>query len=60
MLYHNTIHFDQLFMGDESIILESNTKWEPISVVAQMIFPYKVSRTLLDLQDEPINLDELT
>ena len=39
---------------------ESRSIWLPVSTQVQQTIPFKISSTQLFLQDEYINLDELT
>ena len=56
----NTIRFDSTKWEEESIVKESLLSWIPIATQTQQEFPFQVARTLLNLQDKFINLDEIT
>lgn len=56
----NRIRFDPTLFGEEAVIQESEFFWEPISTQVQQEMVFEVQRTELQLQDLPINLDDLT
>ena len=60
LLLFNELRFDSRYYSDEAIIKESRVTWVPINSQIRQTIPYKVSTTQLFLQDEAINLDELT
>ena len=60
VLYSNQIRFDSTKYGPDAIIKEAKTSWLAINTQVQSQIPYQVSSTQLFLQDEMINLDELT
>lgn len=59
MLY-NQIRFDNKFFGLDSIKKESQMAWIRINTKVRETLPYSIVRTELELQDEYINLDEIT
>ena len=60
MLVFNQVRFDSSQYGHDSIISESKLQWVPVNSQIQQTVPFKISTTLLFLQDEDINLDDLT
>ena len=41
-------------------MLESNGVWLPINTQFQQTLPYRISKMKVELQDEHVDLDELT
>ena len=60
IVYVNEIRFDSQFYGEESIIKESRMDWISISTYRPLEFPYRAFMSELSLQDELIDLDEIT
>ena len=60
LLLYNQVRFDSNFYGQEAIRRESQIKWITINTQIQMSSPYTLSQTQLFLQDQAINLDDLT
>ena len=59
-MYYNQIRFNSFKYGQESISRESHMKWLGINTQQQITIPFEVRTTKLLLQDEVINLDEIT
>ena len=60
IVYANEIRFESQLYGKESIIKESHMDWVRISTYIKFELPYEVSKSELSLQDELIDLDEIT
>jgi len=60
LLLYNQIRFDSNYYGEEAIIQESRIMWVPVNSQIQQSLPFKIMKTKLFLQDESINLDDLT
>ena len=59
MLY-NQIRFDSRQYGQESITFESRIKWLRVDTQTRKTYPFSFLSTRVILQDEYINLDDLT
>ena len=60
LLMYNQVRFDSSHTGEESVIKESRLKWYSVNTQTQQTFPMQVSTTELFLQDQNIDLDDLT
>ena len=59
MLY-NQIRFDMSFLKEDSIKKESRVEWVQINTQVRQTYPYQITQTHLFLQDDAVNLDDLT
>ena len=59
MLY-NQKRFQPQKYGEESVVAESNGVWLPVNTHFQQTIPYRISKTQVELQDEHVDLDDLT
>ena len=57
---NNEIRFDATKYGEKSIVREATTSWFNILSKNTRSIPMKVTKTVTDLQDKYIDLDELT
>ena len=57
---NNEIRFDATKYGEESIIRDATTSWFNVLSKNTRSIPMKVTKTVTDLQDKYIDLDELT
>ena len=59
-LLSNQVRFENSILGEQSIIPESRLFWVSINKQLSLVYPFEVKTTMVNLQDELVNLDELT
>ena len=59
-MYYNQIRFDSLSYRRESIKAEAQIIWLPFNSQMSSQIPFKITTTSLELQDEIVNLHDLT
>lgn len=60
MLLYNEVRFESELFGDEAIVPETRVIWTPINSHNPTKVSFKLLTTQLELQDEFVNMDELT
>ena len=60
LLYYNQIRFNSFLYGKEAITPEAQLNWLSVNTQMQTLIPFNVFTTELLLQDELVNLDDLT
>ena len=60
ILLHNQKRFNPELYHESSIIRESKIVWAPINIQWRQEIPYRIQKTQIFLQDEFVDLDDLT